>query len=148
MDRIGPQRAPARLTPTEKEDREAAFILDAACKALGSNEEAAEFLDLDSSLLVKMRKGEKSTALRVVLRLLAHPDEGVRLAVINAQARYARVAESTPLRKVSREECDRELAAKVRETYELFRLFRPKLAAALGTTEEDVEAAYGSVASK
>jgi hypothetical protein len=139
VDRIGPQR----VTPTMRADRACAHVLDAGCKALGSNEDAAEYLDLDSSLLTKMRQGSKPTAFRVIWQLLGHPDEAVRLAVINAQARYARVSESTPLRKVTREECDRELAAQVRTTYELFRLYRPKLAAALGTTEDDVEAAYG-----
>jgi len=67
----------------------------------------------------------------------------VRLAVINAQARHARVAESMPLRKVTREECDRELARRVRITAQVFALYRAQVAAALGTTEDDVEAAYG-----
>jgi hypothetical protein len=144
LERKGPMRHDTplspRLSPSEKEDREAAQILDAGCGAYGTNREAAEFLDLDESMLIKMRQGLKSCPLRVLWRLL--PIERCALAMSEVEARIANTSPMQPLRKVTREECDPEVARQVRRTVDIWQLYRKRVADALGTTEEDVEAAY------
>jgi hypothetical protein len=125
LERKGPMRHDTplspRLSPSEKEDREAAQILD-------------------ESMLIKMRQGLKSCPLRVLWRLL--PIERCALAMSEVEARIANTSPMQPLRKVTREECDPEVARQVRRTVDIWQLYRKRVADALGTTEEDVEAAY------
>lgn len=92
---MGPKRHDGRrLTPTEREDLAAAAIFDAACAAIGTNEEAAEFFEHDPSHLLKMRKGTKSTPTRLLDRALRH--ERAALAMMRVMSARADVEPPQP----------------------------------------------------
>jgi hypothetical protein len=138
-------RSDAPLTPTARADFEASRFFDTAAGVFGPVALAAE-LDLDDAMISKMRSGAKSTPLRALLPLLRDPDSA--LALLTAMARYAGLAPPTRVRKVTRDEVEHETAQQVRRTVDVWKLYRRQVADALGTTEEDVEAAYAAPVAK
>jgi hypothetical protein len=140
--RKGPHRAEPRATPTEIADREASQFFDAAAAAFGPVALAAE-LEVDDALVSKMRSGAKSTPLRALLPILRDPDAA--LALLTVMSRYAGLAPPTKPRKVSREEVQEDVAQRVRRCTALWEAFRRQTADALGTTEDDVDLAFGEV---
>jgi hypothetical protein len=139
LDRKGPHRAEPRLTPSEKEDREAAAVLDAGCAAFGSNRDAAKYLDLDESLLTKMRQGTRPTSLRVIHQL--RKIERCALAMGEVEARIAGVAPCRPLRKAKRQEVLERVVMRAKTCAALWRWLSRDVADDLATTTDDVEAA-------
>lgn len=146
---LGPRKGPHKAEPptegAEKYDRQAAALIYSAVGIFGPESWAAELSDMsgnvvDSGLASRMRQGAKSTPLRALLPLLK--DEAAALTMLTAMARYAGLAPPTRVRKVTREEVDANLAQRVRQCTALWEAFRKQTADALGTTEEDVEAAY------
>jgi hypothetical protein len=153
-DLAGPRKGPVRASATEDanaHDVEAAKLIYDAVGIFGAESWGAELSamtkgEVDSGLVAKMRGGKKSTPLRALLPLLRDPDAA--LALLTAMSRYAGLAPPTKPRKVTADECDRVLARKVRVTAEVFAIYRSHVAAALGTTEEDVDAAYAEPVAK
>jgi hypothetical protein len=133
------------VTGAEKFDRQAAALIYSAVGVFGPESWAAELSDMsgnvvDSGLASRMRQGAKSTPLRALLPLLR--DEASAMALLTAMARYAGLAPPTRVQKVTREQVEQDVAQRVRQCSALWEAFRRQTADALGTTEEDVEAAY------
>lgn len=150
-ENLAPRRGPVKVEPAtagaEKFDREAAAMIYSAVGIFGAESWAAELSDMsgntvDSGLASRMRMGAKSTPLRALLPLLK--DEAAALVLLTAMARYAGLAPPTRVRKVTREQVEANVAQRVRQCSALWEAFRRQTADALGTTEEDVEAAYAA----
>jgi hypothetical protein len=151
VERKGPHRAEPRLSATEKRNREAAQLIAEAIKICGPASIAAELSDgadrkVDETQVSRWASGKESMPARALLPILRDPDAA--LALLTAMSRYAGLAPPTKPRKVTADECDRVLARKVRVTAEVFAIYRSHVAAALGTTEEDVDAAYAEPVAK
>jgi hypothetical protein len=136
--RKGPHRAEPRLTPTEKQDIEAAPIFDAAAAAYGAEALATE-LDVDASHLSKMRRGQKSVPLRALIPILRDPVAA--LALLAAMCRIAGFAPPRPIQKVTRRQVEEAIARKTRQCVVLWRQMAREAADELGTSFDDVEAA-------
>jgi hypothetical protein len=141
VERKGPQRA----TLTEARNREFSRLVGEAIKLYGIDalaEEMSHGADrhVDKGQVSRWASGNESTPGRALLPLLK--DEASAMALLTAMARYAGLAPPTRVRKVTREEVERDLAGRVRECTALWDAFKRQTADALGTTEEDVEAAY------
>jgi hypothetical protein len=136
--RKGPVRAEPRLTPTEKQDVEAAPIFDVAAAAYGAEALAAE-LDVDASHLSKMRRGLKSVPLRALIPILK--DQQAALALLTAMCRIAGLAPPRPIQKVTRRQVEESIARKTRQCVVLWRQMAREAADELGTSFDDVEAA-------
>jgi hypothetical protein len=150
-DLAGPRKGPVRASATEDSnahDVEAAKLIYDAVGIFGAESWGAELSamtkgEVDSGLVAKMRGGKKSTPLRALLPLLRDPDAA--LALLTAMSRYAGLAPPTKPRKVSREEVQEDVAQRVRRCTALWEAFRRQTADALGTSEEDVDLAFGEV---
>jgi hypothetical protein len=148
VERKGPHRAEPRLSATEKRNREAAQLIAEAIKICGPASIAAELSDgadrkVDETQVSRWASGKESMPVRALLPILR--DEQAALALLTAMSRYAGLAPPTKPRKVSREEVQEDVAQRVRRCTALWEAFRRQTADALGTTEDDVDLAFGEV---
>jgi hypothetical protein len=145
------ESAPRNRKPPKRADRsadgdEAVEIWNRAVAAIGSQKVAAAELGISDSHLSDYCAGRRTVALHRVVLLCRRAgarqvEQAAALRILTDLALMAGLAPPSLPRKVSRRDAKDGLATKLHSIKEIYALMRVPVAADLGTTPEDLDAA-------
>lgn len=128
----------------DEDGADAILIFERGTVAIGPQKLAAIELGTSESHLADYLRGDKTIAFHRVVRMCRkNPDAA--LAVLTELSRIAGLAPPTRPRKVEKREVQAATTRKVRNIIQLWQMVRADVAAELGTTTEDAEAALDEV---